>query len=155
MIMGKHCRWRERLQNHGYRLTIPREAIIEVLRTTKDHLSAEDIYMAIHKKYPAVGLTTIYRTLELLAQMKMIVKFDFGDGRSRYELSEEYGTKTHHHHLICTQCTKIIDYTDFVDEELEFIEKTEKALSEKYKFQISGHTISFIGICDKCKKHKK
>lgn len=150
--MGKHCRWRERLKNQGYRLTIPREAIIEVLRSTLDHLSAEDIYMKTHKKYPAIGLTTIYRTLELLAQMKMVVKFDFGDGRSRYELSEEYGTKKHHHHLICTRCTKIIDYTDFVDEELELIEKTEKRLSKKYNFQPSGHMISFTGLCSECKK---
>jgi len=150
--MGKHCRWRERLQNHGYRLTIPREVIIELLRNTKEHVSAEDIYMEIHKKYPAIGLTTIYRTLELLAQMKMIVKFDFGDGRARYELSEEYGTKKHHHHLICTKCTKIIDYTDFVDEELELIEKTEKRLSKKYNFQLSGHAISFTGTCKDCKE---
>lgn len=150
--MGKHCRWRERLKDHGYRLTIPRESIIEVLRNTLDHLSAEDIYMAIHKKNPAIGLTTIYRTLELLVQIKIIVKFDFGDGRSRYELSEEYGTKKHHHHLICTQCTKIIDYTDFIDEELELIEKTEKQLLKKYDFQTLGHMISFIGLCHECKK---
>jgi Fur family transcriptional regulator, ferric uptake regulator len=147
--MGKHCRWRERLQNQGYRLTIPREAVIEVLRNTTEHLSAEDIYMTIHKKHPAVGLTTIYRTLELLVQMKMVVKFDFGDGRSRYELSEEYGTKKHHHHLICTECTRIIDYTDFIEEELELIEKTEKRLSRKYNFQLCGHMMSFIGVCQK------
>ncbi|MBN2532371.1 MAG: transcriptional repressor [Spirochaetales bacterium] len=150
--MGKHCQWRERLQKKGYRLTIPREVIIEVLRNSTSHLSAEDIYMELHKKYPAIGLTTIYRTLELLVQMKIIVKFDFGDRRSRYELSEKYGMKKHHHHLICSQCTKIIDYTDFINEELELIEKTEKRLMKKYNFSITSHVISFTGICLECKK---
>ena len=146
-----HPWWHGRFRGCGYRLTIPREAILDVLSRTSRHLSAEDIFLAVHKVYPAIGLTTIYRTLELLVQMRLVFKFDFGDKRARYELAE--GTKgiRHHHHLVCTKCGRIIDYTDFIDEEKELLGQTEKGLSKKFNFKITNHIIQFYGLCDKCK----
>ncbi|MFW6139506.1 MAG: Fur family transcriptional regulator [Spirochaetota bacterium] len=138
----------------GYRLTMPREAILETLTSTDKHLSAEDIYMVVHKKHPAIGLTTVYRTLDILVQMGIIFKFDFGDGRTRYELSEHFSKKKHHHHLICTRCKRIVDYSDFLEDELELINKTEKQLSQKYNFNILGHMIQFYGLCEDCRKQR-
>ena len=139
-----------RFRGCGYRVTIPRQVILDTLSKASKHLSAEEIYLAVHKVYPATGLTTVYRTLELLAQMGLIFKFDFGDGRARYELSGgPEGTKRHHH-LICTACRRVIDYTDFTDEEKAAFSRTEKALSEKYNFKIVNHLIQFYGLCDKC-----
>ena len=114
--MRKSKRWRESLEGKGYRLTASREVVINALRKTEEHLCAEDIYMEAHKSHPAIGLTTIYRTLELLTQMGITVKFDFGDGRARYELMDHFSRKAHHHHLICTSCKTIIDYDDFINE---------------------------------------
>jgi Fur family ferric uptake transcriptional regulator len=102
--------------------------------------------------YPAIGLTTVYRTLDLLVQVGVVFKFDFGDGRARYELLDHFSKKAHHHHLICTSCKTIIDYDDFVHEELDLIQKTENALSERHNFQISGHMMQFYGLCDECRK---
>jgi Fur family ferric uptake transcriptional regulator len=135
----------------GYRLTVPRQAILDVLSKTIKHLSAEDIYLEVHKVYPAIGLTTVYRTLELLVRTGLVFKFDFGDGRARYELSEGPKSIGHHHHLVCTGCGRIVDYTDFINEEIELLKQTEKGLSRKYKFKITNHLIQFYGLCDKCK----
>ena len=146
--------WQGRFRGCGYRLTIPRGAILDVLTRTAKHLSAEDIYLTLHKIYPAVGLTTVYRTLELLVQMGLVFKFDFGDGRARYELSEGPKGLRHHHHLVCTSCGRAIDYTDFIDEEKELLAQTEKGLSKKYNFNISNHLIQFYGLCDKCQNKK-
>jgi Fur family ferric uptake transcriptional regulator len=146
--------WHGKFRGRGYRLTIPREVILNALSKTSDHLSAEDIYMAIHKFYPAIGLTTIYRTLELLVQMGLIFKFDFGDKRARYELAAGPQGKRHHHHLVCTECGKIVDYTDFIDDEVELLKRTEKGLSDKYNIRITNHLIQFYGICEKCDKKK-
>jgi Fur family ferric uptake transcriptional regulator len=143
--------WHKKFRGHGYRFTMPREAILTVLSNNEDHLSAEDIYMTVHQKYPAIGLTTVYRTLDLLVHMGIVFKFDFGDGRARYELTESFSEKKHHHHLICTSCSRIIDYTDFVDDELELLDKTEKALSKKHNFEVTGHMMQFYGLCDECK----
>ena len=134
----------------GYRLTIPRQAILETLSRSSKHLSAEDIYFSVHKVYPAVGLTTVYRTLELLEQMGMVYRFDFRDGRARYELAEGPGV-SHHHHLVCTSCGRIIDYEDFVEEEVKVLRQAEQALSKKYNFKINTHQMHFFGLCDKCK----
>jgi len=149
MKMGPRW-WHGKLKGGGYRLTIPREAILNILSKTSEHLSAEEIYMSAHKTYPAIGLTTIYRTLDLLVQMGLIFKFDFGDKRARYELAEGLQGKAHHHHLLCTACGKIVDYTDFVDEEKELLNQTEKGLSKKYNFRITNHLIQFYGLCGKC-----
>ena len=142
--------WHGRFRNAGYRLTLPRQIILKALSQTSEHLSAEEIYLAVHRIYPAVGLTTVYRTLELLVRLGIISKFDFGDGRSRYELTAGK-EKKHHHHLICTNCGKVIDYTDFIDEENEVLNKVEKKLSQKYNFKINSHQVHFYGLCDKCK----
>jgi len=141
----------EKIRGAGYRLTVPRQIILQILNESSSHMSAEDIYFEVHKKYPAIGLTTVYRTLELLVQMGLVSKFDFGDKRARYEFSEGPGTQKHHHHLVCTSCGRIVDYTDFIDDELELLGKTEKGLSEKYNFKITNHIIQFYGLCDKCR----
>jgi len=146
--------WHGRFRGAGFRLTIPRQAILDLLSKTEKHLSAQDVYLAVHKVYPGVGLTTVYRTLELLVQMGLVFKFDFGDGRARYELSEGPKGIRHHHHLVCTECGRVIDYTDFIDEEAELLNQTEKGLSNKYGFEISNHLIQFYGLCAQCREKK-
>ncbi len=142
--------WHGKVKDCGYRITAGREAIIEALSATHDHLSAEDVYARIHDKYPNVGLTTIYRTLDMLVNLGLVFKFDFGDGKARYELTEGPKGAHHHHHLVCTGCKRVIDYTDFIDDELELLHRTEKGLSQKYNFRINNHLIQFYGLCQGC-----
>lgn len=137
-------------RNQGFRVTFPRQIILDTLYKTKSHLSAEDIYLKVHPVYPQIGLTTVYRTLDLLNRMGLITKFDFGDGKARYEFIKD-GEQSHHHHLVCRRCNRVIDYTDFVKEETSFIKKMEKELSKKYDFEIDSHQIHFQGLCNKCK----
>lgn len=143
--------WHGRFRGRGYRITVAREAILDVLSHTEEHLSAEEVYLAVHRIQPNVGLTTVYRTLELLVHIGLVFKFDFGDGRARYELSEGPKGARHHHHLVCTECGRVIDYTDFIDDEVELLGRTERGLSEKFKFKITNHVIQFYGKCDKCR----
>ena len=142
--------WHGRFKGCGYKLTAPRDSILSILSKTAEHLSAEEVYLRVHKVYPAIGLTTIYRTLELLVRLGMVYKYDFGDGRSRYELAEGPNVE-HHHHLVCNECGRIINYTDFIDEEVEFFKKIEKTLSKKYDFTIETHQLHFLGLCNECK----
>src|SRR5690554_1518494 len=102
----RKCWWRGKFEGAGLRLTSPRLAIIDILSKTTKHPSAEDIYLTLRQKYnnDNIGLTTVYRTLEILVNMGIVYKFDFGDGRTRYELSEGPDGFHHHHHLVCTEC---------------------------------------------------
>ena len=144
--------WKGQFLDCGYRMTKPREAILDVMEKTTDHLSAEDIYLAVYKFYPNIGLTTVYRNLELLVDMGLIVRFEFGHGRARYELADQYSKKKHHHHLVCKKCSRIFDYSDFMNDEVQFLNRTEKGLSKKYDFQITEHLIQFHGYCRKCRE---
>lgn len=143
--LWSHGRFREA----GFRLTLPRQVILNTLTQNPRHLSAEEIFLLVHKSYPGIGLATVYRTLDLLNQMRHVFKFDFGDGKSRYELADET-IKAHHHHLICTQCGRIIDYSDLTEKEGKFIKELGIELSKKYKFKINSHQLHFYGLCEKC-----
>jgi Fur family ferric uptake transcriptional regulator len=148
-VSGHHG-WKGRFKGCGYRITIARESILDILSKTDEHMSADDIYMEIHPAFPSIGLTTIYRTLEVLTNLNLVYKFDFGDGRARYELAEGTRGIKHHHHLICTGCNRDIYYTDFIDDEIRLLQETEKGLSKKYNFKITNHLIQFYGLCSRC-----
>ena len=137
-------------RGHFHRWTAPREAILQLLSSSSKHMSAKEIYATTHRHYPGIGMTTVYRTLDLLHRMGLIHKFAVGDGHSKYEFASDE-TKEHHHHLICTNCGKIIDYSEFVNEELALVKKIEGQLSAKYNFKINDHNIEFMGLCQKCK----
>jgi len=146
--------WYGKFKSHGHKMTRGREAVLDVLAEAEKHLSAEDTYLRVHPSYPAIGLASVYRTLELLVNMGLVFKFDFGDGRARYELAESVKGGRHHHHLVCTRCGRIMDYYDFIEDELALLKKTEEGLLKKYNFEISNHLIQFYGLCDKCKKKR-
>ncbi|HOX22191.1 MAG TPA: transcriptional repressor [Elusimicrobiales bacterium] len=131
-------------------MTLPRQMILDFLHSKGGHLSVEEIHLALREKLPSMGLTTVYRTLELLMEFGLVHKFDFGDGRARYEFAEGPASLGHHHHLVCTSCKRIIDYTDFIKEETELMRRTEEGLSKKYNFSIKSHQLQFYGLCANC-----
>ena len=147
-------KWRHRFNGHISRWKTPRETILDFLYRSSKHMSAKEIYASLHKSHPGIGLTTVYRTLDLLNRIGLLTRINSGDGQTRYEFVSELATE-HHHHFICTECGNIIDYSEFLDEELRLIRKTEERLSKKYKFKILDHNIEFFGICEKCRKSHK
>jgi Fur family ferric uptake transcriptional regulator len=142
-------KWQYRMCGQVARWTLPRDVILGLLSQTDKHLSAKEIYASLYKMYPGIGLTTVYRTLDLLARMGIVTRVSIGDGQNRYELKGD-SKKDHHHHLVCSRCGKIINYRDFVQEELELVKKTEKGLAERYNFVIKDHNIEFQGLCENC-----
>lgn len=146
--------WSNQLKSKGCRVTEPREMILKILSGTSDHLSAEDVFLRIKKELPGCGLTTVYRTLDLLSEVGIVTYVDFGDGRARIELSPQHGGTKHHHHLICNRCLTVLNYSDFMSDEIEFLKKLEAQLSQKYGFTIEEHDIGFRGRCRRCAQKK-
>ena len=136
---------KQQLSAHSYKLTPQREATVRVLlENVEDHLSAEDVYLLVKEKAPEIGLATVYRTLELLSDLQIIHKLNFGDGVTRYEFRAE-GAEHHHHHLICLNCGE-------VDEIIEdWLGPIERRVEKEYNFQIIDHRLTFHGICQRCK----
>lgn len=137
-------RIKQQLQSQGYKLTPQREAtVIVLLEHQEDHLSAEDVFMLVRDKAPEIGLATVYRTLELLSEIHVVEKMNFGDGVARYDLRNEHN-RHHHHHLICMKCGA-------VDEIMEdWLGALEERLAQSFNFQVIDHRLDFMGICHRC-----
>ena len=132
-----------KLAEHEYKLTPQRRIIVEaLLENTENHLSAEDLYSIVKTKHPEIGLATVYRSLELLAELGILQKMNFGDGRSRYEFNDD--DVHHHHHLICVNCGDVLEFED------DLLESLETAIAKKSEFKITDHQLKFYGYCKKC-----
>ncbi len=132
-----------KLAEHDYKLTPQRKTIVEaLLENTENHLSAEDLYSIVKTKHPEIGLATVYRSLELLAELDILQKMNFGDGRSRYEFNDD--DVHHHHHLICINCGEVLEFED------DLLESLETAIAKKSEFKITDHQLKFYGYCKKC-----
>lgn len=143
-----------KFKRNGYKITQAREIILDVLFSARKHLTAEQLYLQVHKKYPEIGIATIYRSLNLLNKIGIVKKYDFGDGQSRYEFVDK-DAKKHHHHLICSECGNVIDYDEFFKEETKLFDYMAKILSKKHRFKITSHEANFYGICRCCQKRKR
>ena len=141
-----------KIREDGLRLTLPRKGIVEILFASKEYLSADEVYKQVHKKYPRIGLATIYRTLIMLTDMGVLTKFEFGEGKARYDLAETSRGENHHHVLVCTSCLKVIKYSDFTKAEFECMLNSERHLENKYGFSIKKHLVQFYGLCSECQK---
>jgi len=139
------------LKDQGVRLTEGRELILDILHEYNGHhLTVEELYMHAYDKNPSIGMATVYRTVDLLVKLGIAQKFEFGEGKARYELVPKPEEPGHHHHLICNKCKKIINYDDFMEEEKHYLQIVEKGLEERYDFDIDDHKIMFMGECKDC-----
>lgn len=120
------------------------EAILKILQSAPEPLSAQSILKILLRnlKIPA-NKTTIYRQLDKMKASGELLEVDFDEGSKRYELN----TKTHHHHLICTNCNKIEDISFGND-----LDNFEKIIEETKKFKVSRHALEFFGVCMNCQK---
>ncbi len=145
--------WQNKLKDRGYKITFPRKTIFNILEKREGHPNVRDVFYDLSTDFPEIGLTTIYRTLELFVKLGIVRKYDFGDRQSRYEIVSD--TIDHHHHLICEKCMKVIEYRDFLEEETVLIEKIQKKLENKYDFKIKKHELEFYGFCKDCSEQNK
>ena len=128
------------LEQHGCRITPQRQIILEYINNATGHISAEEIFNAIHKNYPRIELSTVYRTLELLKQCSLITETNLGDGKKRFHSIY----KSNHHHLICQDCDRVIELDQCTLDTL----KTEIKL--KYGFNADLTHMAFTGHCQEC-----
>lgn len=139
---------KKQLHSKSYKLTPQREATVRVLlEHEEDHLSAEDVYLLVKDKAPEIGLATVYRTLELLTELKIVDKINFGDGVSRYDLRKE-GADHFHHHLVCIECGSVNEIQE------DLLGDVERIVERDWHFKIKDHRLTFHGICKRCQDKK-
>jgi Fur family ferric uptake transcriptional regulator len=129
----------EQLKANGHKLTPARLAVIEVLESEPEHLSHNQILEEGKKIYPKLSRATVYRTMELLVELKLVRPLYLNDPTQRF-VSAAGG----HHHLICTNCDTTFEFDHCTVDELA------RDLAEKYNFQIRNHLLEFQGLCATC-----
>lgn len=123
------------------RLSHPRLLIYQELSDTKTPLSPQELYQILLKKQKRIGLTSIYRSLDLFESMGMVFKIINGSS-VKYKLCE---IEDHHHHIICKACGNVVEL-NFCD-----ISDYSKKVTESTGYQVTDHQLNFYGFCKACK----
>lgn len=122
-----------------FRRSQQRERILEILRTTDSHPTADWVYGKLKKEFPKLSLGTVYRNLSLLIEKGQAKKIHFGSTFDRFEA--KLGP---HYHLICEKCKQIIDF------ELPIYKDLNEKANKISGFKVSYHKIDFFGVCSNC-----
>ncbi len=126
------------------RLTTQRQIILEELSKVKTHPTASELYDMVRKRLPRIGLGTVYRNLELMAENGMILKLEVGGTQKRFDATTE-----DHYHIRCSRCGRVDDI------DIPVIDSLVESAAKSTSYQILGHHVEFTGICPDCQKSGK
>ena len=121
------------------RLTTQRQIILEELGKVISHPTANEVYDMVRKRLPRIGLGTVYRNLELLAENRVILKLEVGGTQKRFDATIES-----HYHIRCSVCGRVDDVDMEVQEEIN------ETAAKSCDYKILGHHIEFSGTCQEC-----
>jgi Fur family ferric uptake transcriptional regulator len=122
------------------RMTTQRQILLEEL-TKANHPTACELYDIVRKRLPRIGLGTVYRNLELMAEGGIILKLEVGGSQKRFDADTEP-----HYHIRCSVCSKVENI------EMDVIYDLVKAAAKKTSYKIVRHHVEFTGICPECQK---
>lgn len=135
----------EQIKQAGLKVTAPRIAILAVLEGSgKRHMTAEDVYKELLAKGEEIGLATVYRVLTQFEGAGLVCRRHFETGQSVFELN----TGTHHDHLVCMRCGKVVEFCD------PLIEERQVRIAEERRFRIEDHSLVIYGVCAECEQTK-
>jgi Fur family ferric uptake transcriptional regulator len=131
------------IRAEGLRETEQRSVVLDVFLGSEDHMSIEDIYRLVNRRKRRVGYATVYRTMKLIAECGLAREVMFDDGVCRFE---HVVGKQHHHHLVCTRCHRVIEFTSAA------LDKAEKAIFAEHDFEAEYHHMKIFGLCSECRR---
>jgi len=129
------------LAERGHRMTGPRQSIVEYLAPRTDNFSAGEILDHLHRSGVDVGRATVFRTLDLLADLGLVHRIHMEDGCNRYAVCD---TTRHHHHLVCVVCGSV------QPADAPRIEAEIHRFAAEAGFEIVTHVVELVGRCRRC-----
>lgn len=130
-------------QLNTMRLTTQRQVILEELAKVCSHPTANEVYDMVRRRLPRIGLGTVYRNLELMAEGGMILKLEVGGTQKRFD-----ATTSPHYHIRCRSCGRVDDIDMGVREEINTL------AAQTCDYQIDSHHIEFSGLCGGCREEQ-
>jgi Fur family ferric uptake transcriptional regulator len=129
----------------GMRRTIQRDAIIGAAFSTTEHYTAEDLLLMARKIEPSVSRATVYRTLPLLVECGVLKELDFGKDYKFYD--PNYIDHPGHNHLICVDCSKVVEFED------RNIDTLEDCITRRLGFSPTAKVLRIEATCDELKRN--
>ena len=123
------------------RMTSQREVILQELRKSCSHLTADDLYDLVKKTLPRISLANVYRNLEILSEAKIISKIEVSGRQKRYDAET-----MPHHHIYCVKCHRI-DNLDGYENDVDL-----ESIVARDNYTITGYRLDITGICPDCRK---
>lgn len=127
------------VRQQGGRATTARRVLLEVLFASSGHITADELAAAVQAKEPEVHLSTIYRNLDELEKLGVIVHAHIGHGPATYHLADHT-----HCHLVCEECGTIIDVPD------DMFRSLNRTTRQRFRFTIDPHHFAVLGRCERC-----
>jgi len=127
--------------NEGLRRTGQRAKVLDVFLATEKHVTVQELYDLVRRKYKGIGYATVARTVKLICESGLCRHVDFGDGTLRYEHKYDH---EHHDHLICVKCGKFEEIYSPKLEELQH------ELVRKHDYIQQSHKLDIFGFCPEC-----
>jgi Fe2+ or Zn2+ uptake regulation protein len=124
------------------RMTRQRRVILEELRKSMHHPSADEIYEVVRKRIPRISLGTVYRNLEVLSELGEIKKLEFGGTIKRFD-----GDPEDHYHIRCNLCDRVDNVP------MPHLENIETRINLETDYRIIGHRLEFFGLCPECARN--
>lgn len=132
---------KQQLKDAGLKATTPRLKILEFLEIAKPrHVSAEEISIQLKEAGESIGLATLYRVLSQFEAAGLVIKHNFEEGCSVYEINEG----EHHDHLVCSNCRRVVEFYD------EVIEERQRKVAKAHGFVMQDHALNIFGFCMEC-----
>lgn len=131
------------LKNKKLKFTPERRHILDTVFSLHQHFDMENLYKKIHRKHKYISRATLYRTLPLLLDSGLVRETPGNHDRTSYE--HTFG-HSHHDHLLCMGCGKIIEFKE------PGIEKLQDKVCSRYNFYSTEHRLGIKGYCTKCQK---
>lgn len=133
--------WLTQLHDNGYRLTAARRAVVDTVATTKRALTPVEVFDLARKAYHALGLVTVYRTLEKLEELHLIQRVHQPQGCQAFIAASQ----AHQHLLLCQNCGQVKFF------EGDDLNALITSIAKKTGYRIQEHWLQFFGLCQDCK----